>query len=273
MRPILRTLRTQWLGAIGLLVGVTGVALGATGQPALLGKLNQADKPTAFENTANGTAATFKTKSTQPPFQVTSPKQVPNLNASKVGGKLPSAFAAAGASYTKGESDTRFIDATEIGNYYTKNQANAAFAPAAGSPNYAPAGSSYTKAETDALFGRVGAVQVDFAYLDNVTIGAMTFDQTKRSSPVFFAPVAGTITATAWGTCGGVATTYAYIDLAAGVTSDPLLLNGGNAPCSVTASRVVAAGVPVVATLKMTNSTVQSSEFSLVNWLVTFAPS
>lgn len=108
MHTILRTLRTQWLGALGLLVGVTGAAYGATGQPAILGRANQSDAPTVLQNTAAGPAAAFVTKATQPPFTVTSSKQVPRLNASKLGGRAPGAYARAATTYRKGQADRRY---------------------------------------------------------------------------------------------------------------------------------------------------------------------
>lgn len=92
MHAIVRTLRTQWLGALGLLVGVTGVAFGATGQPALLGKLNQANQTTTIQNTLTGPALALKVKPGQPPLVVNSNVQVPGLNASRLGGKLPAAL-------------------------------------------------------------------------------------------------------------------------------------------------------------------------------------
>lgn len=107
MQGILRTLRTQWPGATGVVIGVTGVAFGATGQPAILGQSNKSGSPTVLQNTADGPAVSFVTKANQPPFTVTLGKQVPRLNASKLGGRPPGAFARSAKTYRKGPSDKR----------------------------------------------------------------------------------------------------------------------------------------------------------------------
>lgn len=112
MRHILRTLRTQWLGAIGIIVGLTGLAYGATGQPAILGQTNQSNAPTVLQNTASGPAVSFVTKPKQPPFTVTSGKQVPWLNASKLGGRPPGAYARNATTYRKVQSDRRYAPKT-----------------------------------------------------------------------------------------------------------------------------------------------------------------
>lgn len=159
MLGALRQLRQQWIGVLGVVLGLTGIAYGATGQPAILGKANDANAVTTIQNMSNGPAVKFKVRSGQPPFAVSSGVQVANLNAARLGGKLPSAFAPAGEAYTKAAADARFAeaselgsyytktaadarftDSTEIGDYYDKTQADAAFAPASGSQNYLPAG-------------------------------------------------------------------------------------------------------------------------------------
>jgi hypothetical protein len=109
---IVRTLKQQWLGAMGIIIGVTGVAFGATGQPVLLGTRNQADKPTIIQNMGVGPAATFVVKAGKPPFAVISAVQVPRLNASMLGGKSAAAFETAGTGYSKTESDAKYAPST-----------------------------------------------------------------------------------------------------------------------------------------------------------------
>lgn len=254
MRLVLRTLRTQWLGALGLLVGVSGVAFGATGQPALLGKLNQADAPTTLQNTANGPAATFRTKSSAPPFTVTSGKKVPKLNASKLGGKSPSAFAPSGASYTKVESDGKF-------------------APKTGSTAYAPAGSSYTKAESDGKYPLASNVYtktaadarfapvsgspsyVPVGYRTLAVFGADVEDVTDATSLVFparrfTAPADGFIVISLSGTCfGSAANTNGNVSVSIDGAGMAQVVSGTLANlCDVTKSTAVEAGIDVEVT-------------------------
>lgn len=117
MNGLVRFARTQWLAMVGICIGLTGVALGATGQPALLGRQNVADRPTVINNNGRGPAARFNVKAGRPPFSVNSTRQVARLNASRLGGKLPSAFAGTGASYTKSESDAAYAPASGSSNY------------------------------------------------------------------------------------------------------------------------------------------------------------
>lgn len=282
MHHIVHILRTQWLGAIGILVGVTGVAFGATGQPALLGKLNQADKPTIIQNTANGPAATFKTKATKPPFTVTSGKQVPKLNASKLGGKPASAFAAAGFAYTKAESDAKYAPAGSsytkadsdakyplaadtytkgeidlgfapkgaLADYYTKTAADAAFAPASGSPNYAPTGS-----RTLATFGTGNP--------ENVSNSSSQLLPPRE----FTAPADGTILIALTGICfGSAANTTGTVSVTADGSGPDVdnILGTAHILCDVTDSVAVAAGdvVEVRADMTASNGTVQLEDFS-----------
>ncbi len=121
MDAILRLFRTQWLGAIGILVGLTGVAFGAAGQPAILGQTNQSNAPTVLQNTAGGPALSFVTKAKQSPFTVTSSKQVPRLNASTLAGKRPGAFAKAGESYSKKQSDGRYAPLSGSSQYLSSS--------------------------------------------------------------------------------------------------------------------------------------------------------
>ena len=81
---------------------------------------------------------------------------------------------------------TPFFDTTEIGNYYTEAQANAAFAPKDGSSNYMPAGTMVLHSEL------LGPDKTSTTYVD------LLFKEV-------FVPVAGTVTMTVWGQCDGTA--------------------------------------------------------------------
>lgn len=220
---VLGEFRRQWIGVLGLLVGLTGVTFGATGQPALLGKLNQADKPTQLENTATGPAATFKTKATAPPFTVTSGKQVPNLNASRLAGKLPSAFAGVGSSYTKAQSDGKY-------------------APASGSPNYRPASLRTLMAERFDPLLAIGSPD---------TSNSTEFQLT--------APGSGTLTLRVSGRCG-LDPGFLRIGMGVGTINPPPQATfehtvGGSAEgCNLEASLAVAEGDFVGARVSVQNT-------------------
>lgn len=179
---VIRTLRQQWIGVLGVIIGLTGVAYGATGQPVLLGKANIADKTTVMQNTGAAPAVSLKVKAGQPPFIVNSGVQVPNLKATKLGGKPASAFAAAGSSYLKMDADNRFAPKTgstsyaAAGSSYLKTDSDIKYAPKTGSTSYAATGSSYLKSESDSK------------YIDTSEIGGY---YTKSQVDSGFAPAAG----------------------------------------------------------------------------------
>lgn len=235
---IVRTLRQQWIGILGVLIGLAGVGYGATGQPAVLGTINKADKTTVFQNTSTGPAATFNVKSGQAPFKVSSPVMVPKLNAARLGGKRPSAFTPAGSSYTKAQSDGRyidtgeidsyhtkaaadakFIDTTEIGSYYTKTQADAAFAPATGSSQYLPA------AHLQLYLEQLSDQQ------DPTTAGATTI---KTFSVV--TPGAGRVTARIWGFCDQNGSSVGSLTMQVSAVSDGRQVAGSGVACELSVS-------------------------------------
>jgi len=89
-----RIVRGQWAGFLALFVAVTGVAGAATGQFARLGANNVADRTTSFTNQQPGPVLRLRGAG-GPPFTVNSTNQVPNLNASLVGGHPATDFLAA----------------------------------------------------------------------------------------------------------------------------------------------------------------------------------
>ncbi len=158
MRKLARGIR-QYSGLAALILVLTGFASAATGNPLLLGKSNTANKPTVVQNTGTGPVLDLKAKAGQPPLKVNSSKLVPMLNAAQLQGKGPSAFATVGSSFSKTESDNKYLDTSEA---YTKAQANTAFMEN---------GEAYTKAQADAAFMENGEAytkaQADTAFMEN----------------------------------------------------------------------------------------------------------
>lgn len=171
MRHFSEIVRRQYLGAISLVLVLAGGVYAATGNPVLLGRVNQAGSRTLIQNTGNGPALQLKSSKTAPPLRVNSTKRVPGLNASFLRGWAPKAFAAAGSSYTKAQSDARYLAAGEA---YTKSQADAKFAEdgasytkAESNARYPLASNVYTKAEADGIFVATGGpvlLAVDFEF-------------------------------------------------------------------------------------------------------------
>ena len=79
------------ISLIALVFAMSGTAVAATGGNFLLGSSNTATKVTALSNT-KGTALSLSSTSTTPPLTVGNSVQVPNLNASELGGRTSSAF-------------------------------------------------------------------------------------------------------------------------------------------------------------------------------------
>jgi hypothetical protein len=75
------------ISTLALIVAMTGTAVAATGGNFILGRANSADATTSLANTARGAVLSLNAKSGQPPLAVSNGVQVPNLNASKLGGK------------------------------------------------------------------------------------------------------------------------------------------------------------------------------------------
>jgi len=98
--------RRQYFGVIALALVLAAGADAATGGNFVLGRLNTAGNTTSLRNTATGPALSLAVKAGQPPLAVNSSVEVARLNAARLNGKR-----------------------------------SGAFAPARGSPNYAPRGS------------------------------------------------------------------------------------------------------------------------------------
>ncbi len=79
------------ISLIALFFALSGTAVAATGGNFILGKSNTATSTTSLSN-SNGTALSLTSTSTTPPLKVSNSVQVPNLNASKLGGHPSSAF-------------------------------------------------------------------------------------------------------------------------------------------------------------------------------------
>jgi hypothetical protein len=79
------------ISIVALFVALSGTAYAATGGTFILGKANSATSVSSLTNTG-GTALRLSSKTGTAPLTVNSSKQVPNLNASLLGGQSASAF-------------------------------------------------------------------------------------------------------------------------------------------------------------------------------------
>jgi hypothetical protein len=79
------------ISIVALFIALSGTAYAATGGNLLLGKANSASAPSSLTNTA-GTALKLSSKAGTPPLSVSNSVQVPNLNASLLGGNPASSF-------------------------------------------------------------------------------------------------------------------------------------------------------------------------------------
>jgi hypothetical protein len=91
-RPSLATV----ISLIALVFAMSGTAVAATGGNFILGKSNTATSTTSLTN-SKGTALKLSSSATTPPLAVSNSVQVPNLNASQLGGQPASAFLGANA--------------------------------------------------------------------------------------------------------------------------------------------------------------------------------
>lgn len=191
MHHITRIIKQQFIGILAFAGLVATIASAATGGPVLLGKANSAGAPTAVQNTGNGAVLDLKAKAGQPPLKVNSNKLVGKLNADLLDGKNSSAFAAAGSSYSKAESDAKYLDGTEA---YTKALADAAF--------LSPA-EAYTKSQVDAGFlsqadgdARYGRILFASSYSGNTP--AVTNETSAALTQTVAAPGKGDIQVMLW---------------------------------------------------------------------------
>jgi hypothetical protein len=100
---------------LALLFGVASAALGANGNPLILGKAaNTASKITGLVKSGAGPALRLKVDS-GPPLAVTSSEQVPNLNADYVDGRSASSFVA-NSTYRLGQGQERLGEALGDGS-------------------------------------------------------------------------------------------------------------------------------------------------------------
>ena len=79
------------ISLVALFFAMGGTAVAATGGNFILGKSNTATSVTSLQNT-KGTALSLSATSTKPPLTVSNNVQVPNLNASELGGNAPNAY-------------------------------------------------------------------------------------------------------------------------------------------------------------------------------------
>ena len=101
------------ISLVALFFAMGGTAVAATGGTFILGKANTATNTTALTN-SKGTALSLSSASTAPPLKVSNSVQVPNLNASELGGQpaaafLPATGTAANSSALGGTPASRYM--------------------------------------------------------------------------------------------------------------------------------------------------------------------
>jgi hypothetical protein len=79
------------ISIVALVIAMSGSAYAATGGTFILGKANKATNLTSLSN-SKGTALALSSASGKPPLTVNSSVQVPNLNASELGGEPATEF-------------------------------------------------------------------------------------------------------------------------------------------------------------------------------------
>jgi hypothetical protein len=104
------------ISLVALFFAMSGTAYAATGGDFILGKANTAASVTSLTS-RKGTALSLSSSSTTPPLKVSNSVQVPNLNASEVGGHTSSAFlpatgTAANSSELGGQPASNYVTGT-----------------------------------------------------------------------------------------------------------------------------------------------------------------
>jgi hypothetical protein len=107
---------------VALFRALSGTAYAATGGTFFLGKANSASAVSSLTNTA-GTALRLSSKAGTPPLAVSSTAQVPNLNASLLGGNSASSFVqgsgkVSSATTTLNNQSTGFLVGTSDQAFY-----------------------------------------------------------------------------------------------------------------------------------------------------------
>jgi predicted heme/steroid binding protein len=103
------------ISVIALLFALSGTAVAATGSDLfLLGKSNHATKTTSLSD-SKGTALSLSSTSSTPPLRISNSVQVPNLNASYLGGKGPSAYMAGDGQVAHNTSTFNFGEGSGVG--------------------------------------------------------------------------------------------------------------------------------------------------------------
>jgi hypothetical protein len=102
------------ISVIALLFAMSGTAVAATGGDFILGKSNTAANTTSLSN-AKGIALKLSSASTKPSLTVSNSVQVPNLNASELGGLGASAFMAGTGGVAHSTLTVAFGDSAGVG--------------------------------------------------------------------------------------------------------------------------------------------------------------
>jgi hypothetical protein len=95
------------ISLVALFFAMSGTAVAATGGNLILGKANTATSVSSLTNT-KGTALKLSSTLTTPPLTVSNSVQVPNLNASELGGQPASGFVQGGGTVSDGRLSLSF---------------------------------------------------------------------------------------------------------------------------------------------------------------------
>jgi hypothetical protein len=102
------------IAVIALLFAMSGTAVAATGGDFILGKSNTATSVSSLKN-SKGTALSLSAGPTAPPLKVSNSVQVPDLNASELGGEAASAFMAGTGGVAHSTLTVAFGDSAGVG--------------------------------------------------------------------------------------------------------------------------------------------------------------
>jgi hypothetical protein len=111
------------ISLVALFFAMSGTAVAATGGNFILGKANTANSVSSLTNT-NGTALSLSSNASTPALKVSNSVQVPNLNASELGGIGPAGFVQGGGhvltaevELTVGQSNVTLLNLPHYGKF------------------------------------------------------------------------------------------------------------------------------------------------------------
>ncbi len=124
-RPRLSTAIALLSSTALLVVGMDTLTYASTGDSLLLGKVNEAGKPTVVSNSGRGAALELRNGKKYPPLKVTSARKVVRLNVDRVDGVDSRQLEPGSVTYTIGAAgdpgdDTLYVAELKPGRYLTQ---------------------------------------------------------------------------------------------------------------------------------------------------------